>query len=174
MNLLFKNKTKYTKKVYDEFLNFHSNYYKYSYPLYTAFISLSIILFILVQVKVHNINISIILCIVLTCFILWRIFHPIFKVSKEYQSDKIQNEKEYTFKFYEQKFTVEDYNTISTSKYSNLYKIFETEHFFYLYIDRTHSLILEKEKFTSGNSDEFSNFIKKKCWYKYKKIKSYK
>lgn len=168
MKLLFKNRTKYTKEIYNNFLIFHNNHYKYSYTLYTAIISFSILFLICFQVKIHNTNISIILCAVLAIFIFWRIFHPILKVSKEYKSDKIQNAKEYTFKFYEKKFTVEDNTTISHSKYSNLYKIFETESFFYLYIDRTHSLLLEKDRFIKGNSEEFSNFIKKKCWYKYK------
>lgn len=172
MKLLFKNKTKYTKKVYDEFLNFHSNHYKYRHLLYTFFISFLIVFLIMVQIKAHNINISIIFCIVLTCFILWRIFRPISEVSEEYQSDKIQNEKEYTFKFYEKNFSVSDFKSILNAKYSDLYRIFETDNFFYLYIDKKHSLLLEKENFAKGTYDDFSEFIKKKCWYKYKRIKS--
>lgn len=172
MKLLFKNKTKYTEEIYNKFLNFHSNHYRYSYTLYTAIISFFILFFIFIQLKIHNVSISFILCIILTAFILWRIFHPIFEVSKEYTSDKIQNEQEYIFKFYEKYFTVEDNCSISNTKYSDLYKIFETEEFFYLYVDRTHSLLLAKTSFLKGDSDEFSNFIQKKCWYKYKKIKS--
>ena len=170
MNLLFKNKTKYSKEVYTEFLNFHNSHYKYSYIVYTAFISISLLFFIFAQVQNHHINYAFILCSGLTCFILYRFFHPIFKVSKEYKSEKIQNEKEYTFKFYEKNFTVEDQKTISTSKYSKLYRVFETEQFFYLYIDRTHSLLLENTKFSKGDFRDFSDFIRKKCWFKYKKI----
>ena len=173
MKLLFKNTTKYTKKNYDEFLKFHSEHYKYWYLLYTLFISCIIISFIVIQVKVHNISISFIFCIVLTFFILWRIFHPISEVKKEYESETIQNEKSYTFKFYENKFYVLNLRSISEAKYSCLYRVFETDTFFYLYIDKKHSLLLEKNCFTKGTSDDFSAFIKKKCWYKYKKIKKF-
>ena len=170
MKLLFKNTTKYTKKNYDEFLNFHSEHYKYWYLLYTIFISCIIIFIIAFQVKIHNISISLIFCISLTLFILWRIFHPISEVKKEYESETIQEEKSFTFKFYEKKFFVLNLRSISEANYSDLYKVFETDTFFYLYIDKRHSLLLKKDCFTKGTSYDFSTFIKKKCWYKYKRI----
>lgn len=170
MKLLFKNTTKYTKKNYDEFLNFHSEHYKYWYLSYTLLMSCFIVFFIVVQINLHNISISYVFCIVLTAFILWRIFHPIFEVKKEYESEKIKEEKSYTFKFYEKKFSVLNLRYISEAKYSDLYKVFETDTFFYLYIDKKHSILLEKAKFTKGTSNDFSTFIKKKCWYKYKRI----
>ena len=173
MKLLFKNTTKYTETVYNEFLTFHSNNYKYPYLLYTVLICAAILFFVIAQIKIHQINISIILCTTLTGFILWRIFHPIAEVSKEYKSEKIQNQTEYTFMFYENKFTVEDLHSISNLKYSDLHKIFETDNFFYMYVDSRHSFLLEKEKFLEGSSDDFSKFIRKKCWYKYRnKVKN--
>ena len=171
MKLLFKNTTKYTKKTYDEFLKFHSEHYKYWYLLYTVFMSCIIIFIITIQIKIHNISISFIFCITLTLFILWRIFHPISEVRKEYEGETIQKEKSYTFKFYEKYFYVLNLRSISEAKYSDLYKVFETDSFFYLYIDKKHSLLLEKTCFTKGNTNDFSTFIKKKCWYKYKRIK---
>lgn len=170
MKLLFKNTTKYTKQNYDEFLNFHSEHYKYWYLLYTLSMSCIIIFFIAVQIKLHNISISFVFCVILTLFILWRIFHPISEVEKEYKGETIKKEKSFTFKFYENKFSVLNLRSISDARYSDLYKVFETDTFFYLYIDKKHSLLLEKSKFTKGTSNDFSAFIKKKCWYKYKRI----
>lgn len=131
----------------------------------------ALILFCLIlQVKYHNITIAILFCCGLTFFILWRFFRPISEVSKEYKSEKIQNEKEFTFKFYDKFFTVEDNKEYFKMKYYQLYKVFETKEFFYLYIDKTHAFLLEKSKFKKDASASFSSFIKKKCWFKYKKV----
>lgn len=174
MKILFENTTKYNTKIYDEFIKFHSNKFRFRYNSYTLIISVALLFLIATHIKHYNYNISIVLCIILTIFVLWRIFNPILKVQKEYNSDKIQKETKHTFKFYEDKFSVEDKKQIATSKYSKIYKIFETENFFYIYVDITHSLVLEKEKFVIGTSDEFSTFIKKKCWFKYKLVKKQK
>ncbi len=56
-------------------------------------------------------------------------------------------------------------------KYYQLYKVFETADFFYLYIDKTHALLLDKTKFKKNNPSEFLDFIKRKCWWCYKKVK---
>ena len=103
-------------------------------------------------------------------FFLWRFLHPVSEVSKEFNSEKIQNEKEFTFIFYEKNFKVRENNKLETYiiKYKELYKVFETDNFFYLYIDKTHSLLINKNCFTIGNSENFSNFIQKKCKYKNK------
>ena len=162
MKLLFKNTTRYTKAVYDKFLVFHRKKYHFTYTAYTAIVVAFILFGLILQVKYHNFSIAIALCCVLTFFLLWRFFRPISEVSKEYKSDKIQKEKEFTFKFYEKFFTVEDKKEISKIKYYKLYKVFETSDFFYLYIDKTHSFLIDKSKFKKNNPFEFSSFIKKK------------
>ena len=171
MKLLFKNKTKYTKAVYEKFLAFHNKKYHFSYTLYTATISAFILFFIIVQIKVHNINIAILLCCGITSFILWRFFRPISDISKEYKSEKIQNEQEFTFKFYDKYFIIEDDKVFSEIKYYQLYRAFETDDFFYLYIDKSHSFLIDKSKFKNNNPSDFSAFIKKKCWWCYKSLK---
>lgn len=171
MKLLFKNKTKYTKQTYKEFLEFHNNKYHISYLLFNICIIFLILFCIVLQIQYNYYNIAILFCIALTIFALWRFFHPISVVKKEIESDKIQNEKEFTFKFYDKYFKVQDELQVDTIKYYKLYKIHETDTFFYLYIDRTHAFLLNKDTFINGNSTSFSNFIKKKCWYCYKKIK---
>ncbi len=172
MKLLFKNKTRYTKEVYDKFLEFHSDKYHFTYTAYTIFVTAFILLSLVLQIKYHNYTLAIVLCCGFTCFILWRIFRPISDVAKEYQSDKIKNEKEFTFKFYEKLFTISDYKAYSKIKYYELYKIFETDKFLYLYIDKTHAFLVDKSGFKKSNSEDFSNFIKKKCWWNYKYIKT--
>ncbi|MCI8470170.1 MAG: YcxB family protein [Clostridia bacterium] len=171
MKVLFKNKTTYTKATYDKFLAFHSKKYHFSYTAYTALVVAFILFGLVLQVKAHNFTLAIVLCCSLTAFVLWRFFRPISDVSKEYKSEKIQKEKQFTFKFYHKFFTIEDEKEYSKMKYYQLYKVFETADFFYLYIDKTHALLLDKTKFKKNNPSEFLDFIKRKCWWCYKKVK---
>ena len=60
--------------------------------------------------------------------------------------------------------TCKDKRQISKMKYSKFYRVFETDDFFYLYIDRTHAFLLNKLTFKNNNPSDFSAFIKKKCW----------
>lgn len=169
LNLLFENTTKYNKKIYNTFLNFHREKYKFTYFAYTVTVIALILCGMILQIKYHNFSISILLCCGLIFFVLWRFLHPISEVSKEYKSDTIQKENEFTFKFYEKFFTVENYKEISKVKYYKLYKVFEISDFFYLYIDKTHAFLIDKSKFKDNKNSEFSAFIKKKCWWNFKK-----
>ena len=137
--------------------------------LYTAFIIGLLLFCLVVQVNAHNYSLAIIFCSIITVFFLWRYLHPISEVSKDFKSDKIQKEEKFTFIFYENNFKIRAKLQTSIMKYSDLYKIFETPTFFYLYTDKTHSMLLKKDSFSIGSANEFSNFIRKKCWYKFKK-----
>ena len=53
--------------------------------------------------------------------------------------------------------------------YWKLYKIFENEDYFYLYLDKTHAFLLSKQGFDIGTPEEFREFIKKKCIFKFRK-----
>ena len=48
-------------------------------------------------------------------------------------------------------------------------KSFETEDKFYLYLDKTDAFILDKQGFEIGKVDDFREFIKRKCIFRYKK-----
>lgn len=135
-----------------------------------------ILFFIMLYVKYDHYGIAIIFCACLTSFLLWRYFHPIEEVKKDYNSDKITREKSFTFSFYHKYFKVYSKGVYSIVYYKNLYKIFETDTFFYLYLDSRHSLILDKSGFTKGTPTEFKDFIKKKCplKYRYDKVKTTK
>lgn len=169
LKILYKNTTKYSESTYLEFLDFHKKKFGLKYTLYTAFVIGLLLFCVVLQIKIHNLSLAIIFCIAITCFFLWRYLHPISEVSKDFNSDKIQNEEEFTFIFYEKYFKIRSGLKSDKVKYRELYKVFETSRFFYLYIDKTHSVLLDKENFSIGSSDSFSNFMRKKCWYKFKK-----
>lgn len=169
LKLLFENTTKHSKAIYDKFLAFHKSKYKFTYTIYTILVIAFILFGMILQIQYHNFGIAILLCCGLTFFILWRLFHPVSEVSKEYKSDKIQKQKEYTFKFYDKYFTVQDNKELFEIKYFKLYKVFEISDFFYLYLDKRHAFLVDKTKFKDNNPTEFSRFIKKKCWWNYQK-----
>lgn len=171
LKVLFKNKTKYSKEIYKQFVDFHSKKYHFSYVLFTTTIIFLILFCIVLQISYRYYSLAILSSIVFTCFCLYRYFHPISVVAKELNGKTIKEEKAFTFKFYEKYFRIQDKLQIDTVKYYQIRKIFETKSFFYLYIDRTHAFIINKENFLIGKPSDFSEFLKKKCIFRFKKVK---
>ena len=173
MEILFKNTTKYGTENYQEFLQFHSKMFGLKYDLLSIVTILLLLFFTIVQIYLrHFLFIMVILCGIL-CFFIWRYIYPAIKVSKTYNGETVQSDTKsiFTFTFYKKYFTIYDNNNTSEIKYYKLYKVFETPTFFYLYIDHSRSLLLDKKNFSIGTSDDFSKFIRKKCWNKFQNSK---
>ena len=81
----------------------------------------------------------------------------------------MKNKKKITFFFYENYIKVKCGRNFERVGYFELYKIYKTDEYFFLYTDEDHSLILSKNGFEVGNPEAFDLFIKKKCPLKYKK-----
>lgn len=167
MKILFKNKTKYDKKTYNEYLQFHNNTFSNKYMFYTIIVGLLLFFCFAMQVKYNYYTLAICLFIIFFIFLYWRLFHPIYEVKKEFKSKKISQEQEFTFKFYEKYFTICHNINYTKIKYYKLYKIYETPTFFYLYIDKEHAFLINKNGFIHGSSNDFSKFMHKKCLFKY-------
>ena len=168
MKLLFKNTTTYSKHIYNDFLKFHTKKFSFKYHLFSLVVSMLILFLIMLYVQNHYYGLAVIFCACLTSFILYRYFHPIEEVNKEYHSKKITQKQSFTFSFYNNYFKVFTKREYSVIYYRELYKIFETDTFFYLYLDNRHSLLLDKSGFKKGSPITFRDFIKKKCPFKYK------
>lgn len=168
MKLLFKNKTQYTKKNYQKYLEFHQAKYGSMYQFYTILTIILLVFCIISNIKYRNYILSIIFIITLILFCFIRFKYPSKKIKKELKTEKFDKEQTFTFYFYEKYFTISDGKNKNEIKYLHLYKIFETNDFFYLYINKNHAFLLEKTKFIKGNSEEFISFLKKKCWFKVK------
>ncbi len=169
MKILFKNKTRYTKQIYKEFLEFHQEKYGATYMGYTVLLIILFIFCIILQIQSRNYLLSILTLCILIGFVFWRLYNPIKTVQKEIQSEKIENQQEFIFKFYERKFIIYGKKMKSEIKYWKLYKIFETDDYFYLYIDKDHAFLLSKNGFEIGTPNNFREFIKRKCRFKFKK-----
>ena len=160
MKILYENTTTYTKKIYEEFLTFHSNTFKFSYFTVNAIMILLLLFILCMNIYYNFFLVAAILFIVLAIFIFMKYIRPISAVKNDYNSDKIQNEESFTFKFYDDKFSVENLSSIHIHKYSDLYRIYENLNFYYLYIDKTHSYILDKNNFISRiNNLESDTYI---------------
>ena len=166
MNMLFKNTTKYSKECYENFLIFHNKKFGVSSNFYTLLIVILMAFCIVLQLKAGNTQLAFIFILTLICFLLWRIFHPIKEVKDEFESKKIQKESTFIFRFYEKYFTISDSYNFEKIKYWKLYKIYETNDFFYLYINKNHAFLLEKNTFTKGDISTFYRFVKRKIWFK--------
>ena len=166
MKILFKNKTKYTKQIYQKYLQFHQSKYGNKYTFTTIVTILFLCFCFIMNLKYSNYNTSILLVIVLIVFCFYRFFYPVKKVEKELKTEKFENEKEFTFTFYEKFFIISDTKSSEKIKYWKLYKVYETDEFFYLYINKDHAFLLDKSTFIRGNTTEFLKFLKKKTWFK--------
>ena len=147
MKILFKNKTKYTKQAYKEFVEIHNKTHNFTYTLYTVIVIAILLICLVLQVNNHTYSLAITFCLIITCFILWRFFHPVSVISKQFNSSTIQTEKEFTFNFYNKYFKIIDNNQFEIFKYYKIYKVYETDNFFYLYTNRTHSFLINKNNF---------------------------
>lgn len=171
MKILFKNKTKYTTIVYDQFLNFHQNRFSFLYNTYTIIIIILLVTCMFLQIKYEYWYLVAIFFLAIVGFIYYRFFYPVKKISDELHSEKFKKEKEFTFVFFEKYFEIRDKLYKEKSYYTKLKHIYETKDFFYLYINDDYAYLLDKSGFITGTSKDFSNFIKKKCFLKYKYFK---
>lgn len=174
LDLLFKNVTTYSKKVYDEFSAFHKKHFSLRYHTYTFLTAIFILISFKTLIPSFDYTLVFLLSMFLVVFLLWRFFRPIEEARKYDKNDKTIKEITYTFSFYEKYFKVSDKKEYSIFKYRDIYKIYETKRFFYLYVDRVHSLLIDKSNFKKGSSLEFKQFLIKKCPFKYKQFKKKK
>lgn len=166
MNPLFKNTTKYTEKSYQQFVNFHSNKFNLSYNSYTIIMIILIIYCIFYSIVQKTFLLSLLFIAMLIGYIIIRIYIPIRNYTKT--KDKYENKSSYfTFNFYKLFFEIDK----TRIYYFKLHKVFETKDYFYLYIDDDTAFLVSKSGFKIGTSSDFSEFIKKKCMFKYNKEK---
>lgn len=166
MKILFKNKTKYTKKIYEKYLQFHQNEFGDKYTFTTIVTILLLCFCIITNLKYSNYSTALVFIIFIILFCFNRFFYPTKKVQKELKTEKFEKEKEFTFTFYDKFFVISDKKNSEKIKYWKLHRIYETEEFFYLYINKDHAFLLDKSTFTKGNTSEFLKFLRKKIWYK--------
>lgn len=166
MEIRFQNTTAYNLAEYKKFVEFHSDKYNFKYHFYTLFVIALLIFCTVLQFCYGRILLGICFILVIAAFLFYRIVHPVLFVKKEASSKKVQKKMENTYTFYDDVVTISNNKDTVNLKYSKFYKIFEEKDRFYLYLDKNHSYILLKNRFSIGNPDEFYAFMKKKLWKK--------
>ena len=163
--LLFKNVTQYDLKNYEHFLEFHTKKYGIYDIIYTFGMSILLIYCVILNITQKNLPLTLFFLFLLLVFIALTIYLPKRRRRKtEKNIDKYPNSY-CTFSFYELYFKSEN----QVLYYFKIYKIFETKDYFYFYLNRDYALMLSKNGFQVGNVDDFRNFIKQKCLFKYHK-----
>lgn len=166
--ILFKNKTKNTMDSYAEFLNFHHKAFHASYVAYTVFWSFMFLLCIILCFGSNSRLQGVVFSIVLVAFIIYRFLRPKMLVDNELKSDKLTTDNINTFTFYDKTFEAKNEKGRFDYKYSLLYKTFETDTYFYLYVNKENAFLVSKSAFSLGTPESFASFMKKKCGFKFK------
>ena len=167
--LLFKNTTQYSKKAYNQFNQFHNNNNVLKYELFTVLIIILLIYCIVTTIKARIIPLVLLFILILISFVIYRFFGPIRIYKKEVKKKAITKTQSFNFYFYDKYFKIKDNLNFYKQSYFKLHKVYETDEFFYLYVNKQYSFIIDKSGFTKGTPQEFSDFIKKKVLLKYKK-----
>ena len=170
MELKFKNITKCTKNIYNEFLRFHSQKHKNEYLLKAILILFVVTYMVIFNVIYKNyiialiiIGIAVLLCVSKECY-------QRKTTRRELKSSKIKNSEEIEFSFYNKYFTTKINQKRQKVRYFRIYKVCNDNKNFYLYLDKTHAFIISKNGFVKGTSEEFEKFIIKKCRFKIGRI----
>lgn len=169
MKILFKNTTEYSKENYNEFAKFHTE--KFGIKTLIKFGLVSLCLLYIIIINLINKNWRAIGIILLVCVIIYIINKIRLEKQVEDRKKTTKEKKKFTFFFYDKYIKVKCGRKFERIRYFELYKIFQTNDYFFLYTDEEHSLILNKDGFEIGTSKGFDLFIKKKCPLKYKKQK---
>ena len=167
MKPLFKNITKYNSTNYQKFVDFHNKKYSFSYNIYTIIMSILLIYCIILNVIQKDFSLILIFFVLLAMLLFFRIYLPnkrYINTKKQYSKNK---EASFMFSFYKHYFILNN----KTFYYFKLHKVFETEDYFYLYVDEDNAALVSKNGFKIGTAKEFTDFIKKKCLLKYSKQK---
>lgn len=171
MEILFKNVTTLNKDEYMELVKFHNAKNNFKYYLYTAVMGLILIIGISYQIYLRNYISLTLLALIFIGFLAYRFIEPYRKTEKEIKGEKVQGNLVNTYIFYDKNFVVKNKYGKDTLKYRKLFKVYENDSAFYLYISKEDVFIVEKDKFEIGNSRDFKNFISRKVGYKFKNYK---
>ena len=167
MKPLFKNITKYNTQNYQQFLEFHNQKFSFSYNFYTITMLLLLIFCVILNIIEKNIVYILFFIGLVLLFLLFRLYFPLKRHEKTQKQFNENKETICNYSFYKWYFILNE----KTYYYFKLYKVFETQHYFYLYINDENAALVNKKGFEIGTMEEFRQFIKKRCLFKYRNQK---
>ena len=163
MKPLFKNITIYNSKNYNQFIKFHGEKFNFSYNAYTL-VMLALMLYCIILNIIHkNFLLFLLFLAMFALTILFRMYLPVKRYQKTKKKFSENKQTSVTIDFFKLYFKIEQ----KVYPYIKLYKVFETEEYFYLYLDEENAVLVNKNGFKLGTVEEFTDFIKKKALFKY-------
>ena len=168
MEKLFENKTKYSQKEYDIFLKSYAEEYATSDRAYMIFYIVFFGLCMIFAFREREFILAFALLIGLGIYLWYKIIKPFRAVEKDKKSQKLSGNFINKYEFYKNYFKVENPEGTAQIFYFKLYRVVETKSYFYIYISRQYAFIVSKLGFTEGKTEDFSKFIKKKVFTRYK------
>lgn len=168
MEKIFENKTKYSQKEYNAFLESYNKEFATSDSAYIIFYMLFFGVCMIFAFKEGIFLLGITLFIGLFIYLWYKIIRPAKSVEKDKKSHKMSGSFVNKYDFYNNFFKIENTDGKAQIFYFKLYRVVETKSYFYIYVSREYAFIVSKLGFTKGNQEDFSKFIKKKISFKYK------
>ena len=166
--VLFENKTKYTEDLYNIFLKEYKKEYASSENLFTGFNFFFFGICMFFAFKENELILAFAILIGLIIYFWYKFIRPATREIKTRKNPMLKDNFINTYKFYERYFDVENPKGKARTYYLKVYRITETQDYYYIYISREYAFIVSKTEFTEGNNIEFTTFIKKKLLGKYR------
>ena len=171
MEILFENKTAYTKDLYDKYIKFHSRKYGVQELIVYAFFAFLVIMLIIRSIKDFGWKALAIWGAVAVIIYICR--KRIFKSREQYKKIAMRRVEKAVYKFYDRYFESTYQGVTTKISYFEIKKVFELSDRYYLYLDKSHACVLLKDSFTKGKEEAFKDFLDTKGLFKIKKVKKY-
>ena len=168
MEELFENKTKYSEKLYNIFVQAYREEnaaYERGYIIFNlSFFGLCMI-FAFIE---KEILLGVAIFVGLLIYLWFKIIRPAIREQKQRKSPMLSGNYVNTYKFYKNYFDVENPDGKARIMYMKIFRMVETKEYYYIYLSREYAFIISKIGFTKGNNLDFATFMKKKLFTKYK------
>lgn len=171
MEILFENKTAYTKALYDEYIKFHSRKYGVQELIKYAFLTFFMIILVIRTIK--DFGWKAIVMWGAVALIIFFCKKRIFKSKEQYKNVAMRRVEKAVYKFYDRYFEATYQGVTTKISYFEIKKVFELSDRYYLYLDKSHACVLLKDSFTKGSKVAFTDFLNMKGLFKIKKVKKY-
>ena len=168
MEPLFENKTECSQKDYDIFLEEYKKEFTTSDYAYILFYVVFFGICVFLAFSKKEFILGFVLLTGIIIYLWYKIIRPTNMVEKTKENQKLNGNIINNYIFYKNYFKVESTEGKTQFLYFKIYRVVETKEFFYIYITRQLAYIISKNGFTKGDKREFTNFLKKKVFTKYK------
>ena len=170
MEEIFKNETKCSKSEYKRFMKAHEKGYGLKEDIGTIIIFLFLVFLFFFTLSRKVLYLSLLMIGIGVAFVYFSVIKINKEVKKDFKSKKVINEYVNTYCFYKWFFTMSSEEGNTRFLYWDIKKVLENNTHYYVYITHRRAFIISKKGFVKGNPDEFRKFLRRRTFFKYKKM----